>query len=112
MILIVGSLLSGCQKQKRPEGVLQPQELSKIMVEMYLAESRAGGYGLIRDSVVKYFMPFEEKFLANAGISDSTMRITYQYYIDHPEEFEKVYDSVIDTLSLREQKERTRVLTN
>jgi len=112
MLLIIGSLLTGCQKDKRPAGVLSPQELSKIMVDIYLAESRAGGQGMVKDSVMKYFTPFEKKILANAGVSDSTMRITYQYYIDRADEFEKIYDSVIDTLSLREQKARTRVLTN
>lgn len=35
---------------------------------------------------------------------DSVVRKTQQYYVDHPEQLEKIYDSVIDTLSLRQQK--------
>lgn len=107
-LVIVGLVFNACQKDKRPEGVLSPEELSKLMVEMYLAEARISGKNMVKDSAMKYFVPFEEKLKAKHGVSDSTMRITYQYYISHAEELEKIYDSVIDTLSLREQKERTK----
>jgi len=105
--VIVGLVFNACQKDKRPEGVLSPEELSKLMVERYLAEARISGKNMVKDSAMKYFVPFEEKLKAKHGVSDSTMRITYQYYISHSGELEKIYDSVIDTLSLREQKERT-----
>jgi len=107
-LVIIGLVFNACQKDKRPEGVLSPEELSKLMVEMYLAEARISGKNMVKDSAMKYFVPFEEKLKAKHGVSDSTMRITYQYYISHSEELEKIYDSVIDTLSLREQKERTK----
>lgn len=81
------------------------------MVELYLAEARVTGYNIVRDSAMKYFSPFEEKLKAKHGVSDSTLRKTYQYYIGHSEELEKIYDSVIDTLSLREQKERSKPST-
>ena len=106
--VVAGLIFSACQEEKRPEGVLTPEELSKLMVDLYLAEARASGLNIVRDSAMKYFVPFEEKLKAKHGVSDSTLRKTYQYYIGHSEELEKIYDSVIDTLSLREQKERTK----
>ena len=107
-VVVIGLIFNACQKDKRPEGVLSPEELSKLMVEMYLAEERISGKNMVKDSAMKYFVPFEEKLKAKHGVSDSIMRMTYQYYISHSEELEKIYDSVIDTLSLREQKERTK----
>lgn len=107
-VVVIGLIFNACQKDKRPEGVLSPEELSKLMVEMYLAEARISGKNMVKDSAMKYFVPFEEKLKAKHGVSDSIMRMTYQYYISHSEELEKIYDSVIDTLSLREQKERTK----
>lgn len=106
-ILIIG-MLGACQKEKRPVGVLSPRELTKVMMELYLAEARANGQGMVKDSVMKYFKPAEQKLLGREGVSDSIMRITYQYYIERPEEFEKIYDSVIDSLSLLEQKEKSK----
>jgi len=107
-IVIAGFIFTACQKEKRPGGVLPPADLSKLMVEFYLAEARMSGQGMVRDSAIKYFLPFEEKILQGYGVPDSILNETYQYYTDHPLEFEKIYDSVIDTLSLREQKERTK----
>jgi hypothetical protein len=111
IILIIG-FFCGCQKEKRPAGVLSPKELTKVMMELYLAEARASAQPMVKDSVIKYFRPAEQKLLAREGVSDSIMRITYQYYTERPEEFEKIYDSVIDSLSLREQKGKGKTSTN
>jgi hypothetical protein len=101
--------LSSCQKETRPKDVLAPEELSKLMVDLYLAEARMSGQNIIvKDSALKIFNPFEEKLKLKHGIGDSVLRKSYQYYIGHPEQLEKIYDSVIDTLNLREQKERTK----
>lgn len=107
-----GLLLGACQKEERPEGVLSQEELAKLMVEIYLAEGRMSNLNIVKDSAMKYFIPFEEKLIAKHQISDSTIRVTYQYYISHPQELEKIYDSVIDTLSLREQKQKTIPVVN
>lgn len=111
IILTIGMFCS-CQQEKRPAGVLPPEELTKVMMELYLVEARASGLSMVKDSIMKYFKPAEQKLLAREGVSDSVMRITYQYYIERPEEFEKIYDSVIDSLSLREQKEKGKTATN
>jgi hypothetical protein len=112
LIILTIGIFCGCQKEKRPAGVLSPKELTKVMMQLYLAEARANGQAMLRDSVIKYFKPAEQKLLASEGVSDSIMRITYQYYIERPEEFEKIYDSVIDSLSLLEQKEKSKTSSN
>jgi hypothetical protein len=100
--LIVFSL-NACQKDKKPEGVLDQRALTKVMLDVYLAEARLN-VGLVpRDSAEKLFKPFEQKMLKSNALTDSTLRITYQYYLAHPKELEQVYDAVIDSLSLREQ---------
>ena len=95
-----------CQKEKLPKGVLSKEELSALMVNIYLAEARLSVAMVPRDSADKLFKPFQAKLLKDRGISDSTMSITYQYYVQHPQELEQIYDSVIDTLALREQRSK------
>jgi len=108
IIVMAGLIVNACRQEERPAGVLPPAEISKLMVEFYLAESRMTAQGMVRDTAIKYFFPIEEKILKSYGVPDSTLHATYQYYMEHTEEFEKIYDSVIDTLSLREQMERTK----
>lgn len=108
LVFFIALALSSCQKEKRPADVLTPEELSKLMVDLYLAEARMTGQNIATDSALKFFIPFEEKLKLKHGVGDSIIRKSYQYYVAHPEQLEKIYDSVIDTLSLREQRERTK----
>lgn len=108
MLLFSVMILTGCKKDERPANVLSKEQLASIMMEMYMAESRLNGLSMPKDSAAKLFMPFEDSVLMRAGVSDSVMRKTYQYYFDHPDELDKVYDIMIDSLNLREQKEATR----
>jgi Domain of unknown function (DUF4296) len=103
-VFLVG-VASSCETKKMPQGVLTKPELADYLVEMYVAEARMTGLSVMPDSSRKLFQPFEEALMKKRGISDSVMRITYRYYVNNPNELEEVYDVVIDTLSLREQKE-------
>jgi len=106
ILVVVISLLSlySCKKAGRPDDVLSQEELADLMVEFYLAEGKINSLGIQRDSAMKLFLPFEQSVMTKKKVSDETLSRTYKYYLDHPLEFEKVYDAVIDTLSLRETK--------
>jgi hypothetical protein len=107
LLYLVTNLLA-CQRQTRPPGVLSPAEFSKFLVEVYLAEARMNSTVLPRDSAIKVFAAYENKLFNQLNLPDSIILKTQQYYMDHPQQLEKIYDSVIDTLSLREKKLRTR----
>ncbi len=106
ILVVVISLLSlySCKKAGRPDDVLSQEELADLMVEFYLAEGKINTLGIQRDSAMKLFLPFEQSVMTKKKVSDETLSRTYRYYLDHPLEFEKVYDAIIDTLSLRETK--------
>lgn len=107
LCILIGVVVA-CKEETRPPGVLSPAAFSKILVDVYLAEARMSSTSLSRDSAVKIFAPYEEKLFQQLGLPDSVVRQTYQYYVDNPAELEKIYDSVIDTLSLRQQKLSTK----
>ncbi len=108
IVFAIVTLAMACQKETRPAGVLSPEEFSKVLVEVYMAEARMNSTALPRDSAVKLFAAYEDKMLQRFELPDSVVLKTQQYYVDHPEQLEKIYDSVIDTLSLREKKLRTK----
>ncbi len=98
-----------CSKPKRPDDVLTQPQLAALLIDVYLAEARTdnlrvNNMNLVKDSSIRYFLPFEEKLLKSHGLSDSTLKITYTYYLSHPKELEAVYDAIIDTLTLREKR--------
>jgi hypothetical protein len=91
-------------KDSKPALVLPREKLTALIIEMYLAEAKMDATSFSRDSTIKFFIPQEKKLLQKLGITDSTLKITYDYYLQHPKEFEEVYDAVIDSLNLQEQK--------
>ncbi|MEK6783245.1 MAG: DUF4296 domain-containing protein [Bacteroidota bacterium] len=103
---VVVCWFSSCNLDKKPPGVLGKQELAEVLVELYAGEARMSGLAVVPDSSLKLFQPFEEELLRKRGIPDSIMKITYRYYVAHPVDLEQVYDVVIDTLTLREQRGR------
>jgi hypothetical protein len=105
-ILLLTLAISCQEKEKETKGVLTQTELSAFLIEMYLAEARIDNISIQKDSAIKLFLPYEEKLMKKFNLTDSTLKKTYQYYIDHPKEMEIVYDAVIDTLNLREQRSK------
>jgi len=102
--LTVALLCTSCNKERPPKDILPKDQLTNIMIDFYLAEARLGKYSIPFDSANKLFVPFEDSVLKKYGVADSTLKKTYQYYFDHPSELEKLYEVVIDSLSLRERK--------
>jgi Domain of unknown function (DUF4296) len=102
--LTAGLICFSCSRENAPKDILPQDQLTQIMIEFYLGEAKLSNYSLAYDSARKLFIPYEESVLKKYGVSDSTLYKTYQYYFDHPAELEKLYEIVIDSLSLRERK--------
>lgn len=103
-ILFLWLALISCSADKRPNEVLSQAQLSALLVDVYTAEARVDAIPGLKDSTIRYFLPREQKLLQQRGISDSVLRKTYAYYLEHPKELELVYDAVIDTLTVHEQR--------
>ena len=105
LILLVISALS-CETKRLPPGVLTKEQMTDLMIDIYLAEARtmtlAGG----RDSLYKIFAHYQDSLLRVKGYPDSTVRKSYGYYLEHTDELEAIYDAIIDSLSLLEQQTR------
>ena len=97
-------LLVSCRPDKRPAHILSEEAMTRAIIDLYLAEAKLRNTGWQQDSAMQYFIPFEQKWLAEQNLSDTTLLTSYKYYLDHPTQLEKIYDAVIDSLSLREQK--------
>ncbi len=106
MIALVIAVVSGCSTPKKelPKGVLTQPQLTAFLIEMYVAEGHLDPITMPKDSAIRLLIPQEEKLKAKFAISDSTLKATYKYYLENPKELELVYDALIDSLSLKEQK--------
>jgi Domain of unknown function (DUF4296) len=103
LILILCTIVS-CERDSEPEGVLTKPQMVDWMLDLYMGEARAQLFNTSRDSAYKLFLPYQDSLKHRQGITDSVLTKTYRYYLEHPAKMEAIYDVVIDSLSLREQK--------
>lgn len=103
-MLIVLALAGGCRTEKTPPGVLNKKDYAQYLVNVYVAEAKLNTLAITPDSAMKIFQPFQQSLVKDFNTSDSVIQKTYQYYLAHPDQLEQVYTTVIDTLSLMEQR--------
>ncbi|MBS1558936.1 MAG: DUF4296 domain-containing protein [Bacteroidetes bacterium] len=104
--------LFSCGKKDVAHPVLTKAQMASLLVDIYLAEAQAQSVPKPQDSLIKFFLPHEKKVLEEHHVSDSLLKDTYRYYYAHPKELEAVYDAVIDTLSLYEQRSYSKRYTH
>lgn len=106
-LLVVAFLgTMSCQKPKSEAPPLSRDQMVELMLEVYLAEARASLIPIPKDSAYRLFVAHQDSIMHHRGIQDSTLRKAYAYYLERPTELEAVYDAIIDSLSLREQRLR------
>jgi len=94
----------GCSKSDKPKGLLNKDQMVGALTELYLAEQKVATVAVSRDSTSKIFTQMSPAIFAKIGASDSVFHRSFDYYLDRPAEMEQIYNAVIDTLNLREQR--------
>lgn len=103
LIMAVTAGMTSCG-EKRPEGVLSPEEMVQVLEEIYIAEEKVNHLGLSRDSAKHVSAAMTAKVFERAAVTDTVFRKSFDYYMEHPKEMELIYTALVDTLQLREQR--------
>jgi hypothetical protein len=96
--------LASCGGSSTPAGILDEKQMTKVLLEIYLAEAKVLELHVGRDSAERVFHVFEHRILEKLDIPSNKYKKSYQYYLDNPAKLERVYAAVVDSLSLREQR--------
>jgi hypothetical protein len=95
---------SSCKNEKNPPDILSSEEMVKVLSELYLTEEKIKNLSVSQDSAAMVYDYLNSKVFEKLGTSDSTFRRSMSYYMDRPEEIEKIYAALIDSLNLKEQR--------
>lgn len=102
-IIAILIIVSCSGKEERPKGIIPPEKMAVILSDIYLAEFKASKIGLKQDSSKIVLRHYELKIFEDHNTNDSIYKESFKYYLEHPDQLEKIYDIVIDTVSLRNQ---------
>ena len=96
-------LLIGC-KEERPEGVLDKGTMTNIIIDVYIGEGKVSALNVKRDSSLRVFEAYEQLIYDKYAIEKSDYKQSVSYYYDNPEQLDEIYEAVMDSLNVREQK--------
>lgn len=106
---MLSMVLASCfTKKKPPAGVLDKEEMVKVLAEIYVVEEKVNLLGLGADSATIVFEKLKGKVLQKVGTEDSILKQSMEYYSGRPKEMELIYTALVDSLNLREQRESVR----
>ncbi len=94
------------ETSKIPEDILPSDKMVKVMIDIQLLEGIFAQKNLPRDSAVFLYSLYEKDLFRKHQIADSTYRKSFDYYSARPLLMDKMYEQVVDSLSLREGQQR------
>ena len=102
VLLLTGTFGCAGKKAKMPAGLLEPGQLTSILADIHILESRVEAMQLHPDTAQVYFKRRQEDVFKKHGISKKQFDRTYDYYLEDLVNLDKIYEALVDTLSMRE----------
>ncbi|RIJ41782.1 DUF4296 domain-containing protein [Pontibacter oryzae] len=108
-ILFCLSLL-GCQRQndKKPDNLIPESKLVPILADIHMTEALIESNVIYPDTALMVFNKEQEEIFEKYGVTSESFKETYRYYLQNLTEMDALYETVVDTLSLRETKIQIR----
>lgn len=89
-------------EKEKPADVASADTMTSLFIDIHLAEARIGRTIQHYDSSRMAYRVVHKNILKKHGLTDSTYKRSYDYYVNHPELMDKIYERVLDSLSLKE----------
>ena len=78
--------------------------MTKVMIEIHLLESKVSKLKIVpKDSSQAVYNHYEKLLFEELGISQDQYERSFNYYVDNANDFQKVYNAVVDSLLEREK---------
>ena len=87
-----------------PDDVLGKEEMSNILLHIYIAEAKFSTSKKNKQSPKELMIAYEKQLYEENNISDSIYMQSMAWYLSNPKILNEVYEVVMDSLRLREQK--------
>ncbi len=110
--LLAASVACGT-KEEIPADLLTTEQMVGLQIDLHIAEAQAKKLNLRGDSAYVFFRYLQTDVYNQHGVIDSVYEKSYKWYLAHPQVWEQVYATVIDSLKARQQlAERPKKVNN
>jgi hypothetical protein len=106
------TVLFGCgqENSQKPAHLLPEDKMVQILADVHIAEARIENHILYPDTALMVFSNEQQRILERHAVEEDAFRETYRYYLSNLREMDKLYEIILDTLSVREAKARIEAL--
>jgi hypothetical protein len=109
LILLAGLLIQACTSplDPQPANLIPEKKMTAILVDIHIAESRVENMGLPHDSAIVFFQKQQQDIFKKHGVDADKFFRSYDYYVTNVSELDKIYEKVVDSLSVKEVEAST-----
>ena len=103
-LILTALVLVQCAPAAEPEpaNLLLPEKMTSILIQVHLAEARLEDARLPTDSAEAVFRQMQREIYQKHRVKEGDFNASYQYYLRNLSLLDKIYATVIDSLSARE----------
>ncbi len=104
------SMLCACSKQpdKVPAGILPKDKMIVVLLDIHVAESSVNSRGMTNLELNKLVAVKYEAIMKKHGTTYAIFKESFEYYLHHPEQFELIYQEIVNQLTAMEGKAKAR----
>lgn len=81
-------------------------KMVQILSDIHTMEARIEHSVSYPDTALMVYSKQQDEILKKHNVEQEQFRDTYKYYLNHLAEMDKLYEIIVDTLSVRESKAR------
>ncbi len=112
-LLIFIFTLTGCNHERTlsepPPQLLGKQQMVSFLIDLHLAEAKMNYIEMRKtDSLEIIFRNYEKYLMNQHGLTDSVYLKSYEYYLDHMELMDEIYNDVVDSLSVMNSRQKAK----
>jgi hypothetical protein len=88
--------------EPKPTNLLSEEQMTRLMIDVHLAEAQVENAGLPLDSGEAVFRKMQQQIFQKHRVKEADFNTSYQYYLRNLNGLDKIYEKVIDSLTVRE----------
>ena len=86
----------------KPVDLIPEKKMIDVLIDVHITESALSLKNFNRDSSLKLFATFKADIYKEHQITEKQFRESFDYYARHSEEFNHMYEVVVDSLDVKE----------
>ncbi len=105
-ILLISVFSCKEPKEKIPDSVIPMDKMINVLIDVHLIEANISTKNTPKDTGIIYFNKYKVDLYKKYSITDSLYKRSFDFYAARPGLMDKMYEKIIDSLSLLEEKEK------